>query len=73
MEWAALAGCIVSGPQLADVTVLIALYWVCLKSRARSGPLSSRRISFAAGRAADREYVQWAVEALRAMMAGSGG
>jgi signal transduction histidine kinase len=25
-----------SGPQLADVTVLIALYWVCLKSPARS-------------------------------------
>jgi signal transduction histidine kinase len=33
---AALAQWIISGPQLADVTVLIALYWVCLESRARS-------------------------------------
>lgn len=33
---AALAQLIVSGPQLADVAVLIALYWVCLESRPRS-------------------------------------
>jgi signal transduction histidine kinase len=33
---AALAQWLISGPQLADVTVLIALYWVCLQSRPRS-------------------------------------
>jgi signal transduction histidine kinase len=33
---AALAQWIISGPQLADAAVLVALYWVCLTSRTRS-------------------------------------